>query len=445
MSLGAVAPLRASSSSIRGLRPVRCTRVGAAGDYCPVRILFNRLRQALAARLWAWPLLAGVVAALAASILGRVVVPAEGALAQWLWPGDTEAAASMLSFIASTTLTVLTTTISMTLIVIQVSAGNFSHQLPRDFISSPAVRGIISVYVGVFIYALLLLRSLDTSVKRPPQLAITLSMVLVVAAVATFIWYVSRVVTMVRADSIIAASARRVVTRARATFKEDGQAVARPQVPADAQLLRAGQFGYVQQVDLEHAASWAKEHDGTVVINVCPGDVVLAGDVLAHYWSAENDELPAVVYLAMERVSGADYSLGLQQLFDIAVRALSPGTNDPTTARHAVLQAAAVLQELTELPMVPHTRFADERLTVWARVRDQRYLVHEFVRGVRRYAGGEPDVLVALLRLLSVVGDSDDPQLQQAVEKEREKLLAVAEANLDDVDEFARVRQAATW
>ena len=121
----------------------------------------------------------------------------------------------MVSFVPSTTHTVLTTTISMTLIVLQVASGNFSHQLLRDYIQSRAVRGIVSVYVGVVAYSITLQRSMDAEAEYVPQLAMTVAMILIAISLATFIWYVSRVVDMVRVDAIIDGTVRQTVVLSR--------------------------------------------------------------------------------------------------------------------------------------------------------------------------------------------------------------------------------------
>lgn len=414
-----------------------------------MRVLLNRVRQSLSARLWAWPLLLGVAGAIAAVVLGAVSVPQEAFLARFLWPGDTSAAASMLGFIASTTLTVLTTTISMTLIVLQVASGHFSHQLSRDFISSRAVRGIVSVYVGVFTYTVLLLRSLDSKDDRPPQLAMTVAMLLIFGAVATFVWYVSRVVDMVRVDSVINDSARRILDRAN-TGDEDAQAADRPTPPQDAVPIIAGAFGYVQGVDIAHAASWAREHAARVVIDVRPGDAVVIGQQLGVHWGAGLDDdghapsFPEVVYLATERVSGQDYSLGLRQLLDIGVRALSSGVNDPTTAEHVVWQATSVLRELARRPPLPQVRHdEDDQVIAWAAVRTTAQLVQAFVGGMRRYASAEPEVLIALLRLLDVVEDACETDVLDVTIAERARLVAAAERGIAEPYDLARVLDAA--
>lgn len=424
-----------------------------------MRVLFNRVRQALSSRLWAWPTVTGIIGAIAAVTLGSIVVPTEAFLARFLWPGDASSAASMLSFIASATLTVLTTTISMTLIVMQVASGNFSHQLLSDFISSRAVRGILAVYVGVFTYTLLLLRSLDTKADRPPQLAMTVSMLLVFAAVATFIWYLSRVVDMVRVDSIIDESARRTLRHAEDAQKKKttDEAVERPAVPDDAQELRTAKYGYVRAVDTVHARQWALDNDATVVVDVRPGDAVVAGQTLARYWGMPADEegghpkLPQIVYLDLERVSGQDFSLGLRQIYDIAVRALSPGTNDPTTAQHAIGLGSTVLRNLARNPIHPTVRWApsdgddDEhgRLVVWAASRPVSELLSSFVGGVRRYANHEPDIYVALLRLLGVVIEECEPEVRAVARQERDRIVAAAERLIDEPHDLHLVTSAA--
>ena len=428
-----------------------------------MRVLFNRIRQALSSRLWAWPVVTAALGAIAAVFLGAISVPSELWLSNYLWPGDTAAASSMLGFIASTTLTVLTTTISLTLIVLQVASGNFSHQLLRDFISSRAVRGILAVYVGVFTYTLLLARSLDSDQQTPPQLAMTVAMVAIFVAVGTFIWYVSRVVDMVRVDSIIDSSARRTLRLAKPIAEGDNakpaaDPVPRPEVPADAAALRAERFGYVQGVDIDHAEEWANKHGATVVIDVRPGDAVISGQDLARYWGmaadadGEHPKLPELVYVDLERTSGQDYSLGLRQILDIAVRALSAGVNDPTTCLHAIGQAATVLRRLARDPLDPEVRYAHEaedddqepgRLVAWAAVRGTAELLQGFVGGVRRYAGSDPEIYLALLRLVDVVDDVCRPDVLAVTRNERQRLVAAAQRQIAEPYDLGLVLEAA--
>lgn len=340
-------------------------------------------------------------------------------LAKFLWPGNTDAATSMLSFNSSMTLTVL-----------QVASGNFSHQLLRDFIASRAVRGILAVYIGLFAYVITVPRA----------------MIGIFTAVATFIWYVSRVVDMVRMDTVISASAQRTIELARPFQSADDERHARPQVPSHAKRLRASTFGYVRSIDLKHAADWAKENEGQVVIDVRPGDPVLSGWTLGWYWGQdETEEMPMMVYLDSERSSGQYYSLGLQQILDTAVRALSPGVNDPTTAVHSIWQGARTLREFAEHPVAPSVRKNDDdELIVWAAALPVSELLKNFVNCIRRYAGADPTVSIALLRLLDSVEDVDREAMGPVIERQRERIIAQAKRLIEDEADLQAVIDASS-
>lgn len=412
----------------------------------------EKLRQLISDTIWFVPLLSALAAAIAATILARVYVPSEYVLARYLWPGDTSAAADMLSFIASSMLTVLTTTISMTLIVLQVASGQYSGQLLRDFIQSRAVKGIFAVFIAVFVYALLLLRSVEAeSRERPPQIGVTVAMLLVFIAIGTFVWYVSRVVAMVRVDSIIETASQRVerlYARHRKQWSEPHDV---PEIPDDALAVRAQDSGHVRLVATKRAANWAQQHDAVVVIAVSPGDPLITGQAAAWVFGREgkldeDTELPrGVVQIDHERVSDADIRLGMHQLSDIAVRALSPGTNDPTTAVHAVNQAISVARLAAERPL-NHEWVTDEDgiLRAFAPAPSTIDFLQEIVGPVRRYATAEPLVLVQLLRLLAVVeeGTSDD-EVQGIIDEERRRIVESARDLMTHPDDVSWVEHLA--
>jgi len=126
-------------------------------------------------------------------------------------------------------------------------------------------------------------------------------------------------------------------------------------------VLTARSSGFLVDVD-EGALVGAAEHAG-VVLQLVPriGDAVVVGTPLAHAWArdpaaldrAELEEaLDGAVQLEFERSTDRDVAYGLRKVVDIAVRALSPGTNDPTTAVHAISHVSALLGELVVHPPV---------------------------------------------------------------------------------------------
>ena len=438
-----------------------------------MREFFGNLRHFLSARLWAWPILTAAVGIVASLILHDVRISGDVPWARFLWPGDASAASDMLSFISSTTLTVLTTTISMTLIVLQVASGNFSHQLLRDFIQSRAVRGILAVYVGVVAYSLTLQRSIDADSEFVPQLAMTVSMILIAVSLATFIWYVSRVVDMVRGDAIIDGTVRQTLANIdeRIDAADCGREP-RPVVPAGAQLLTSNDHGFVQGVDIAAAERWARKFNAVVVIDARPGDFIVQGQTGAAGGpptaAAISAGPPRLLRLDAERVSGVDFTLGIRQVLDIVVRSLGSGVNDTTAATHAIGQLATVIRQMALTPVPPTVRYRDGQVAVWAASHTVGEVLRDITTETRTYGAHSIGVVLQLLRLLDIAKETvDDPgaalvgtrsdaegrtpgvdratrlDLLRFIAEERRRIVAAAERDIPEQHDVTRAVEAA--
>lgn len=439
-----------------------------------MREFFGNLRHFLSARLWAWPILTAAVGIVASLVLHDVRISGDVPWARFLWPGDASAASDMLSFISSTTLTVLTTTISMTLIVLQVASGNFSHQLLRDFIESRAVRGILAVYVGVVAYSLTLQRSIDADSEFVPQLAMTVSMILIAVSLATFIWYVSRVVDMVRGgDAIIDGTVRQTLANIdeRIDAADCGREP-RPVVPAGAQLLTSNDHGFVQGVDIAAAERWARKFNAVVVIDARPGDFIVQGQTGAAGGpptaAAISAGPPRLLRLDAERVSGVDFTLGIRQLLDIVVRSLGSGVNDTTAATHAIGQLATVIRQMALTPVPPTVRYRDGQVAVWAASHTVGEVLRDITTETRTYGAHSIGVVLQLLRLLDIAKETvDDPgaalvgtrsdaegrtpgvdratrlDLLRFIAEERRRIVAAAERDIPEQHDVTRAVEAA--
>lgn len=415
---------------------------------------FRRIKYLVSNQLWVPPLVAALLATIAAGVLAPISWPTQWLISRIFWPGDISAASSLLGFIASSMLTVLTTTVSMTLIVLQVASGQFSHQLLRDYIQSRAVKGIFGVFIGVFVYVVVLQRSVSAeSRETPPQLAMAIAMLLVFLAIATFVWYVSAVVRMVRVDAIIEQVATRAERLLDAHREKWDVACQIPEIPPHAHDVRGHFSGYVRSIDVEAAARWARKHGQRVVFTVAPGDAVSAGHTYAWAWAERRgtsaadssdselsgDELrklaDSAVSVEAERVSDQDLRLSFHQLADIVVRALSTGTNDPSTGRHVITRATPVLRGLVVSPPNHEVILNDKGQPVASvptpTVRD---FLKDFVVPIRRFCSHSPDVTFELLRLLIIIEEAlekdsgvDIAEVQEFVEDERQRLIEGAE------------------
>ena len=150
------------------------------------------------------------------------------------------------------------------------------------------------------------------------------------------------------------------------------------------------------------------------------------------------------VYLDDGRISGADYALGLRQVLDIGVRALSSGVNDPTTAVHAIGQCSTILRDLVKNPIYPQVkRDENDRLLVWAAARELEEIIDDFCGEIRRNGSDEPLVVISLLQVLESVYSVGDQNIKRFVVKQQKRIIAAAEKHIEDPVDLESVKKAA--
>jgi uncharacterized membrane protein len=268
-----------------------------------------------------------------------------------------------------------------------------------------------------------------------PHLAVSVAVVLAVGCVAVLVYFIHHI-----SDSIqVATLSGRVRQELRETVERmypaqtgrdvaavaDGARADRAadllgdlpgDLPGDLSAttpVEAGDAGYVAAVDLAHLLRLGQDHDRVVVLTVRPGDHVLADDTVARIWpacdEARSDELASAVQRAVtmgrNRTPYQDVAFAVQQLVELAVRALSPGTNDPFTAQNALDDLTVGLALMAGRP-TPSARRYDEqgRLRVVAEPVTLAELVDQVMDAMRTYALGAPGVVLRTLDLAQAVG-----------------------------------------
>ncbi|MGY2004027.1 DUF2254 domain-containing protein [Blastococcus sp. SYSU DS1024] len=382
----------------------------------------GRRGQASAARsqapLWLWPAASAVVAAAAGWALG-MVEPRGGFLAA-LWPADTSAAGTLLQLVATAAVTITTLTFSITIVALQLASQQFSPRLLRDFTRDPVTKRVLSVLAATFVFAIAGLRGISQD-QPVPTLVCLAAALLGIGCVGALLAFISHMVRMLRVDTMMTRvhdDARRAIETFYGPYTGHGQ---RSPDELDLEtragrLVHASRSGFVGVVDTGTLIDAARAHDTVVRIEVRPGDQVTMGTPLGTVWGASeelDDAVRAAVVLNNERTIDQDAAFGFRQLEDIAVKAMSPSTNDPVTAATAIGHMGDLLVRLTGRHLGP-TLHDDEDGTGRAIVpdRDLRYYLGLACGQVARFGGNEPTLVTALLRMLRdvAVACRDDEQ-----------------------------------
>lgn len=417
-----------------------------------------RVRENLRGSFWVAPTI-GVTLGFAAG-LGLEAVPSlpDSFTSEFGWPGDTQSARELLAVLAGSVMTVTTLSFSLTVVSLQLASSQFSPRLLRTFAKDRVIKGTLAVFLGTFAYCIAVLRGIaGIGEDDTPHTAMVGAIVLGIVVTFTLVAFVSHVVRMLRVDSMMAGAAEEARALLERTYPELGSdAPPVPVAPRDAVLLRSSVEGVVQAVTARVLLPIAAERDLCVRIDVVAGDHVVHGAPVGRAWPRREgaarpsqEDLDAcvarVLSTGQERTPQQDVAFGFRQIADIAVKAMSPGVNDPTTAVSAVGQLAVLLSHVIRRQVGEQVLCDDDGVPrVVAAQRDMAYLLDLSCGELRRYAAAEPTVLVAILALLRDTGGCTDIDAHKAAVCEQIDLLVrAARRGLDEETDLDAVLQAA--
>lgn len=333
-----------------------------------------------------------VLTAAALSVLElRLGLPIEGIL-----PSGPAGARSLLSSIITAMISFTALVFSITVVALQLASSQYSPRVLRTFLQDRIIQATLGTFVATFLFAMVVLAALPANDnERLPEFSLAVSMTLVLVSSGIFIYYLHHITTVMRVSHIIAAigaQTRRTIARHVPERDEPAPAVSGEVV----QVVSAPTPGIVTRVDLDLLALLAREYDCALTVVPAPGDFVAAGVPLLNVHRlaiGAASPLPADralrgVTIAAERTPGQDIGFGFRQLADIAERALSPASNDVTTAVRAVQEAHDLLRRLATRPD-PAGVVRDDDGRVRVRMRHVAYDTYlaMIVDGLRATAG----------------------------------------------------------
>lgn len=422
------------------------------------------LTAGIASRLWPIPMAAvllGVVLGLALPELDRTVDDALPAgLATVIFSGGTESARAVLSAITGSLITATSLTFSLTVIALQLASSQASPRLLRMFSSDGLVHATLALFLGTFAYALAVLRTVsDAGDPFVPRIAVTIASLLTLTSVALLTVFLAHLASQLRVETMMR-NVHRETKRSigLASINREGGTDDIPSVPSSGtHTVGAPRSGFITGLEREELVAVAMEHDIVVRELLTVGASVISGSPVLEWWPRTQartghgadaaqlgDRLASTVGIDYERTPTQDVGFGLRQLVDIAIRAISPAVNDPTTAVHALGHASAILAEFDRMPPEPPS-LADEhgipRLVQHPVGFDE--LLELAMTQPRRYGASDPDVVARLFHTLEELGARvERRERREAIVRQLERLEAsVADADYDDVerDRFARM------
>ena len=368
-------------------------------------------------------------------------------------------ARSILSTVAGGTIGSASVVFSLTLVAVQLASSQFSPRVVRGFLGDRFQQTVMGIVVGTFTYSLVVLRvvqePLDTSNSDPflPQTSIAVAIVLAVASLLAVLASIDHTAKSLRVGSLLDEIAAETVAVIEARFLrldndenddqaepplqldapsvvpasprhpvEPGSRPNQPDVPDDALFLRSKRSGWVTQISIEGILD-AIPAGSTLLLQTAVGTYLIPGALVASLWPVDDDDrdrieasLRDTVEVSDARTLQQDVSFGILQLVDIAVRALSPGVNDPNTANEAIVRIGMVLSALLQRDLESSSLTADDKTIVRSLDLTAGDYIDAAIEPIRRYARTEPVVLQTLIRTLDTVRDTAQSQCEEPID-----------------------------
>ncbi len=309
-----------------------------------MKLRFFALRERLRESLWFIPTLAMLFAFLLSEVNPRLDDALDLASdSPFTFSGSTESARSLLSTISASMITFTGVVFSVTMLVLQLAAGQLSPRVMRTFLRDRGTQIVLGVFIGSFTYSLLILRKMKPAPEPGEAIqsvSIWFGVLLLFIAVFCFIYYIHHIAQSIRPTDVI----RRVANETRLSIDRRFPAESTsslvgsipPAGPPTRVLRCEGMSGVVATIHLSRLAAMANTYACVFQVVSQPGDFLPRYGEAVRIWGdcpgIDESAVLAAIHLADERTMADDPAFGIRQLVDIAERALSPGINDPTTA-----------------------------------------------------------------------------------------------------------------
>lgn len=401
-----------------------------------------------------WLVPALMVLTAMASAMALVAVDRNGVTPQWLidnawlYTGGATGARTLLGTVASSVIGVAGTVFSITIAALSLAAAQMGPRLLRNFTRDRGNQTTLGMFLGTFAYALVVLRTIRTPSEGEfvPHLALTVGILLALASVAMLVYFVGHLSSRINVDVVIELVTDDVHAAIdRLTAKEP-----QPEPPPqdwwrDAQPVINDERGYLQQLDADGLADWAAENGTSVRLVVRPGDYVFPGVPIAFVKSKVEGAQEAVrsaVALGSTRISSVDLEFAVRQLVEVAVRALSPGINDPHTAISVLDRLGACLCALQPLHLPSGVLTRDDRPALVMPSVDYAGLTDAMFHMIRQNAAGNPALLIRMIEVLTaVLGCERQPERIAALQRHANLVLADAERTIASASDLQDVRE----
>jgi uncharacterized membrane protein len=357
-------------------------------------------------------------------------------------------ARGLLSTVAGSMITVAGVAFSITIVALSLTSSQYTSRILRNFMGDRRNQVVLGVFVGIFAYCLVVLRTIRAGDEGGfvPSLAVFGGLVLAFVGIGFLIFFIHHISVSIQASSIIATAAEETIAAVDHLFPDELGDNAEEDADGSPAASLAGQTwtavvarktGYIESIDGDALLAWARKHEAIVRMDRGIGEFAVEGVPLisvaglAEPNGGASAEVDEIFVISRHRTVQQDAGFGIRQLVDIAMKALSPGVNDTTTAVMCVDYLGAIMARLAHREIATAYRFDEGELRVIARSPCFESLLAEAFDQILQNAEGNVAVLARQLQSLEIVaGQTSSSRRRHALRQQADWIVTVADRTI---------------
>lgn len=283
----------------------------------------------------------------------------------WLYLGDVDTMRTLLLTIAGVIIGVLGVVFSIIMVPLSLAAAQFGPRLLRTFLRDTGTQVSLGAFTGTFIFCMAVLLQLSKSVKHDlPQISVNVALLLSLISFGVLIYFINHVAVSLQAPVVVARVSKelhaaiehelhQVPSFAKAALSEQSKKEQTLSTPDH--IITAKASGYLQVRDDYSLLRQATHHNIILKLLSEPGDFIVKGAPIVQVWGdIKLDDITHNVHAAFitgkQRTLVQDITFGINELIEVALRALSPAINDPFTAMTCLDWVSSALCQVCNKP-----------------------------------------------------------------------------------------------
>jgi len=364
---------------------------------------------------------------------------------KWIYTGGADGARAVLSSVASSMVSVVATAFSITIVALQLASSNFGPRLLRNFMQDTGNQIVLGTFIATFIYCLFVLRTIHAGGEGyslfVPQLSVTVGTGLAIVSIGVLIYFIHHASTIIQASHVITQVSGDLDKALERLFPgKIGESQANNsrqlgEIPAkfdsEASPIKATGEGYLQAIDDDELMKICRQYNLLVHLKTRPGKFIVKGSNLAMAFPKKGvteslkEQINEAFILGKERTEYQDLKFPIDQLVEIALRAISPGINDPFTAIRCIDRLSAGLSRLAQRDFPSPYRYDDEQnLRVIVEGVTFEGLVDAAFNQIRQYSKSDVAVTIRLLEAIACIATyTRNSKQREALRRQAEMIL----------------------